>query len=210
MKEFYERKLVDKSDEELQFIINHPAEMDANAVAVAKALLQKRKEAGIGIAKRHYGQEVMAELNQQKLKQSFKRYRSNFGFMTVLAAIIPAVIILTLAHIGIFFLGNGTTQFSLFLLSIYLIGFSIGHFFYKLFHKIDHGFYGRLIQNAMYHLIFIGIFTLELLVFTANSDLSISLNFWSNALIIIIVIPFVEMGLSLLNAVLKLFKIHLW
>ena len=211
MKDFYQKKFRNKSDEELKFIIDHPDDMDPDAISVAKALLTERKAGNRVVATRHYGREVMDELNRQKLRKAFRKYMKTFDFMTLLAAITAAVIMLAAFHFALYFLRNQNTDFTWFIILIYISGFAIGHIFYRIFKKVDHGFYGRLLQDCIYQIIISILVSIELQVIAVNTEFTFSINtLWMNTLVLLLLIPILEIVLSLFNSLLKLFRIHLW
>ena len=149
--------------------------------------------------------EILEELKSVD-QHRIAEYLRQFGFKTLLAAVIPAVMVLGVNHIGIGFMSN-FTQLRGFSTVTYLLGIPLGHFFYKLFHKSANGLGGRLCQILIYQVVLLLMVTLEIKLL--NPDITIYFNFGA-IVSLLLIIPVVELAWTVVNGILKAFRINLW
>ena len=210
MKEYFEKKLHDKSDQELAFIRDNPDSMDPDAVAVADRLLKERAESGEEVEHRHFGREVLNELKAGEFGQSIAEYLKEYSFKTVLATIIPTLIVQCLLFIG---LGHLThqTDFIWILMGLYALGIPMAHYFYKIFHKKTNDLFSRFAHGITYLITFIFLIYFEAALITTSSGNSITFNVSAGFLLLSLIITLLlEFVWSLINGVLKIFGIRLW
>ena len=210
MKEFYERKLKEKSDKELTFIRDNPHSMNPDAVAVAHQLLTERAERGEEVKQRHFGREILSEFKAREFKQSLRSYFNEYGYKTLLATIVPACIVLGLLHLGLK-PRYTRTEAILYFGGIYSLGIPLGHYFYKRFHKKSNDLLSRFVHSTIYLASFIFMVFLEVKTISILADGTFTLSLNSPSLLLVFVVTLLlEILWSLINSVLKVFGIHLW